>query len=75
MYSPHMSKPLPEVPILRLYGSTALGQKCCVHVHKVTPQPDRISSSCLTDLGISIFLCPIRRTRGIGRVFDQDMLP
>ena len=28
---------LPKVPVLRVYGSSSLGQKCCLHIHQVYP--------------------------------------
>ncbi|KAI9460572.1 hypothetical protein BJY52DRAFT_1203789 [Lactarius psammicola] len=28
---------LPKVPVLRIYGSSSLGQKCCLHIHQVYP--------------------------------------
>ncbi|WFD30343.1 DNA-directed DNA polymerase [Malassezia sp. CBS 17886] len=29
--------PLPRVPVLRVYGATPDGQRCCMHVHNVYP--------------------------------------
>ncbi|KAJ7103524.1 hypothetical protein B0H15DRAFT_919277 [Mycena belliarum] len=28
---------LPEVPVIRIYGPSSTGKKCCVHVHQVYP--------------------------------------
>ncbi|KAJ7783795.1 hypothetical protein DFH07DRAFT_997017, partial [Mycena maculata] len=28
---------LPNVPVIRIYGSSSTGKKCCVHVHQVYP--------------------------------------
>ncbi|KAJ7706169.1 hypothetical protein B0H17DRAFT_1035991 [Mycena rosella] len=28
---------LPSVPVIRIYGSSSTGKKCCVHVHQVYP--------------------------------------
>src|SRR6266702_7756133 len=28
---------LPKVPVLSIYGSSSLGQKCCLHIHRVYP--------------------------------------
>jgi hypothetical protein len=28
---------LPKVPVLRLYGASSAGKKCCLHIHQVYP--------------------------------------
>ena len=28
---------LPRVPVIRIYGASSMGKKCCLHVHQVYP--------------------------------------
>jgi len=28
---------LPNVPVLRIYGASSAGKKCCLHIHQVYP--------------------------------------
>jgi DNA polymerase zeta len=28
---------LPKVPVLRIYGASSVGKKCCLHIHQVYP--------------------------------------
>ena len=28
---------LPKVPVLRIYGASSVGKKCCLHVHQIYP--------------------------------------
>lgn len=28
---------LPKVPVLRIYGVSSVGKKCCLHIHQVYP--------------------------------------
>jgi len=28
---------LPKVPVLRIYGASSAGKKCCLHIHQVYP--------------------------------------
>ncbi len=28
---------LPKVPVIRVYGQSSLGKKCCLHIHQVYP--------------------------------------
>lgn len=28
---------LPKVPVLRIYGTSSVGKKCCLHIHQVYP--------------------------------------
>ena len=36
-YSELSGSPVKKVPILRIFGATPVGQKCCLHVHGAFP--------------------------------------
>lgn len=64
-YSSFQGGKVNQVPVIRIYGSTAAGQKTCMHIHNVFPylyipygdlflQPDQEDGGCMRSISLAV---------------------